>query len=57
MSHITMEALIVIDVHGELAVDFHGESDVLLVSQFGERQAEQDVSHHHGGTHRHRCSW
>ena len=53
MSHITMEVLIVIDVHGESAVDFHGESDLLLVSQVGERQAEQDVSHHHGGTHHH----
>ena len=32
MSHITMEVL-VIDVHGESAVDFHGEFDLLLVSQ------------------------
>ena len=35
MSHITMEVLIVIDVHGESAVHFHGESDLLLVSQVG----------------------
>ena len=48
MSHITMEVL-VIDVHGESAVDFHGEFDLLLVSQVsaGERKAEQDVLHHH----------
>lgn len=49
MSRITMEALIVIDVHGESGVDVHDESNVLGESGHfasSEEQAEQGVLHH-----------